>query len=52
MTIAPHDMIIDATKDPVRVDSLSLRTNFVAISPDRKWIAFTPQGATGVSVMP
>ncbi len=46
------DMIIDPTVDPVRVDSLSLRANFVSISPDRKWIAYTPQGATGVSVQP
>ena len=45
-------MIIDPSVDPARVDSLSLRTNFVSISPDRKWIAFTPPGATGVSVMP
>ncbi len=46
------DMIIDATTDPARIDTLSLRANFVSISPDRKWIAFTPQGATGVSVQP
>ena len=38
--------------DPPRVDSLTLQANFVAISPDRKWIAFTPPGATGVSVQP
>ena len=45
-------MMIDPTKDPARVDTLSLYTNFVAISPDRKWIAYTKQGATGVSVQP
>ncbi len=45
-------MIIDATREPARIDSLSLRTNFVAISPDRKWIAYSRQGATGVSVQP
>lgn len=46
------DMIIDPTTDPACVDTLSLRTNFVSISPDRKWIAYTKQGATGVSVQP
>ena len=46
------DMIIDPTTDPARVDSLSLLANFVSISPDRKWIAYTKQGATGVSVQP
>jgi eukaryotic-like serine/threonine-protein kinase len=45
-------MIIDPTTDPARVDSLPLLANFVAISPDRKWIAFSKQGATGVSVQP
>ncbi|WP_310572243.1 protein kinase [Gemmatimonas sp.] len=45
-------MIIDPTTDPARVDTLSLLSNFVSISPDRKWIAYTPQGATGVSVQP
>ena len=38
--------------NPARVDSLSLLTNFAAISPDRKWIAYLKQGATGVSVQP
>ena len=46
------DMIIDPTTDPARIDSLALRTNFVSISPDRKWIAYTKQAATGVSVQP
>jgi serine/threonine-protein kinase len=46
------DMLIDATTNPPRIDTLSLRTNFVSISPDRKWIAYTKQGATGVSVQP
>ncbi|MEQ1694078.1 MAG: hypothetical protein ABMA00_22505, partial [Gemmatimonas sp.] len=50
--IGGTDMIIDPTADPVRVDSLSIRANFVSISPDRKWIAYTPQAATGVSVQP
>ena len=45
-------MIIDPTTNPARVDSLSLRTSLVSISPDRKWIAYTNQGATGVSVQP
>lgn len=46
------DMIIDPTTDPARVDTLPVRANFISISPDRKWIAYTPQGATGVSVQP
>ena len=46
------NMIIDPNTDPPRVDSLTLRANFVAISPDRKWIAYTPPGATDVSVQP
>ena len=46
------DMIIDPTKDPIHDDTLPIRTNFVSISPDRKWIAFTPPGATGVRVQP
>ncbi len=45
-------MIVDPTKDPAHVDTLDLRSNFVSISPDRKWIAHTPTGATGVSVQP
>ncbi len=46
------NMIIDPTSDPARIDSVPLRANFASISPDRKWIAFTPQGATGISVQP
>ena len=45
-------MIVDPTKNPARVDTLGLLSNFVSISPDRKWIAHTPTGATGVSVQP
>ncbi len=45
-------MIVDPTKNPARVDTLGMLSNFVSISPDRKWIAYTPQGATGVSVQP
>ena len=46
------DMIIDPSADPARVDSLPLRAGFVSISPDRKWIAYTSQSATGVNVQP
>jgi eukaryotic-like serine/threonine-protein kinase len=46
------NMIVDPTTDPARIDTLPLRSNFASISPDRKWIAWTPQGATGVSVQP
>jgi hypothetical protein len=46
------DMIIDPSTEPARMDTLSLRTNFVSISPDRKWIAYTKIGATGVSIQP
>ncbi len=45
-------MKIDATKDPVRIDSLPVASNFIAISPDRKWIAYSEQGATGLFVQP
>jgi hypothetical protein len=45
-------MIIDPTTDPARIDTLSIRTSFVSISPDRKWIAYTKQGSVGVSVQP
>ena len=50
--VGGSDMLIDPSYDPPRVDTLPLLANFVSISPDRKWIAFTPQGATGVSVQP
>ncbi len=46
------NMIIDARANPVRIDSMSLRANFVSISPDRKWIAYTPPSGTSVSVQP
>jgi serine/threonine-protein kinase len=45
-------MLVDPSKDPARVDTLGLLSNFVSISPDRKWIAHTPVGATLVSVQP
>ncbi len=45
-------MLIDPTTDPARVDTLSLRINFVSIWPDQKWIAYRKHGATGLSVQP
>ena len=41
--------LIGPTKDPEGIDTLPTRSKFVAISPDRKWIAYT-QGVTGVSM--
>lgn len=44
-------IVVDPTTEPARVDTLSLLNSFVAISPDRKWIASAP-AAGGVSVQP
>jgi hypothetical protein len=45
-------MIVDPTRVPATIDSISLRTYFVSISPDRRWIAFQAPGVTGVHLQP
>ena len=44
-------MVVDPTTQPARVDTLSLLTNFISVSPDKKWIA-SAAAAGGVSVQP
>ncbi|NNK64806.1 MAG: protein kinase [Gemmatimonadetes bacterium] len=38
-------LLIDPRTAPPRVDTLPIDPYFVAISPDRRWIAWSPQGA-------
>ncbi len=45
-------LILDPTVSPPRIDSVALSTYFVAISPDRTWIAYTNQGVPGVILQP
>jgi hypothetical protein len=45
-------IIVDPTRVPAGIDSISLRTYFVSISPDRRWIAFQVPGVTGVHLQP
>jgi serine/threonine-protein kinase len=45
-------VIVDPTRTPATVDSLSLRAFFVSISPDRRWIAYQNPGVTGVHLEP
>jgi eukaryotic-like serine/threonine-protein kinase len=45
-------MIVDPTRVPATIDSISLKTYFVSISPDRRWIAFQAPGVTGVHLQP
>ena len=37
---------------PLRTDSLSLNTYFVAASPDARWLAYQAEGLVGVTVQP
>ncbi len=45
-------VVVDPTRSPATVDSLGLRTFFVSISPDRRWIAYQNPGVTGVHLEP
>jgi eukaryotic-like serine/threonine-protein kinase len=45
-------MIVDPTRVPATIDTISLKTYFVSISPDRRWIAFQAPGVTGVHLQP
>jgi eukaryotic-like serine/threonine-protein kinase len=45
-------LIVDPTRVPATVDSISLKTYFVSLSPDRRWIAFQAPGVTGVHLQP
>jgi eukaryotic-like serine/threonine-protein kinase len=45
-------MIVDPTRVPAKIDSISLNSLFVSISPDRRWIAFQAPGVTGVHLQP
>jgi hypothetical protein len=46
------NLIIDPTVSPPRIDTVPLSTYFVAISPDRNWIAYANQGKAGVILQP
>jgi len=45
-------LVIDPTATPPKIDSLNLSNYFIAISPDRKWIAYQNQGARGILLQP
>ena len=45
-------LIVDPTRTPATIDSLSLRAFFVSVSPDRRWIAYQKPGVTGVYLQP
>ncbi len=45
-------VIVDPTRTPATVDSVGIRTFFVSISPDRRWIAYQIPGVTGVHLQP
>ncbi len=47
-----RNVIVDPTSNPVGIDTLPLSSFFISLSPDRKWIAYQPQGAIGVTLQP
>ncbi|WP_411282178.1 protein kinase domain-containing protein [Gemmatimonas sp.] len=47
-----HNFLVNPTVSPVRVDTLSLGAYFIAISPDRRWVAYTLGGTRGLLLQP
>jgi serine/threonine-protein kinase len=45
-------VIVDPTSTPARVDSLGIKSFFISLSPDRRWIAYQVPGVTGVHLQP
>jgi len=45
-------LMIDPSSEPPRIDTLPFGSFFVAISPDRRWIAIQDQGVVGIRLMP
>ena len=47
-----HNLLVDPSVSPARTDTLSLGSYFVAISPDRRWIAYALGGTRGLLLQP
>ena len=47
-----HNFLVNPSVSPVRVDTLSLGAYFIAISPDRRWVAYTLGGTRGLLLQP
>jgi hypothetical protein len=45
-------IIVDPTRSPAVVDAIGIRSFFISISPDRRWIAYQVPGVTGVHLQP
>jgi hypothetical protein len=45
-------MLVDPTASPPRIDSLGLSSLHLSISPDRRWLAYQPQGTTEIYLQP
>jgi dipeptidyl aminopeptidase/acylaminoacyl peptidase len=45
-------VIVDPTRTPALVDSVGIKTFFLSISPDQRWIAYQVPGVTGVHLQP
>jgi serine/threonine-protein kinase len=44
--------LLDPTADSVRVTALGLSSVFLAVTPDQRWLAYQPQGSSGVNLQP
>ena len=45
-------VIVNPTRTPATVDSVGIKSFFISISPDRRWIAYQVPGVTGVHLQP
>jgi hypothetical protein len=45
-------IFVDPTRAPAAVDSLGIKSFFISLSPDRRWIAYQVPGVTGVQLQP
>ena len=46
------NLVLDPTVSPPRIDTVKLSTYFVAMSPDKRWLAYSLQGIPGVWLQP
>jgi eukaryotic-like serine/threonine-protein kinase len=47
-----HNLLVNPAVSPVHVDTLSLGSYFIALSPDRRWIAYALGGTRGLLLQP
>ena len=43
---------VDPTRTPAKVDSVGIKSFFISMSPDGKWIAYQTPGVTGIQLQP